>query len=124
MKPERGFRHRRELWPHFPDCSARDISLEDEKTRIKTIYESRFDRMRLLPKSAAATVWNGPDSTDPPSDIDRVLAASQVRVQAASRRRRRSRSSAGPRIHGRRENRWIATYSDHAMIRFTVTGVG
>lgn len=104
--------------------SERDITLEDERSRIKTMYESRFDRMRLLAKSAPATFWNGPGSTDPPSDLDHVLAASHVTFEPFS-------GGAVVEVKGWPEESdeatkgaWIAKYSDHAILRFTVTGVG
>lgn len=64
--------------------SERDITLDDERSRIKKMYESRFDEMRLLAKSAPATFWNGPGSSDPPSDLHHVLAASHVTFEALS----------------------------------------
>jgi hypothetical protein len=100
-----------------------DVSLDDEKSRIKAMYESQFDRMRMLPKSAPATFWNGPGSTDDPSDIDHVLAASQISFD-------QDPSGAEVEVLGWPEEptdaakqAWITRYSDHALIRFTVTGV-
>jgi hypothetical protein len=103
--------------------STWDVSLDDEKSRIKAMYESQFDRMRMLPKSAPATFWNGPGSTDDPSDIDHVLAASQISFD-------QDPSGAEVEVLGWPEEptdaakqAWITRYSDHALIRFTVTGV-
>jgi Endonuclease/Exonuclease/phosphatase family len=103
--------------------SDRDISLDDERNRIKKMYESQFDRMRLLPKTAPATFWNGPASGNLPSDIDHVLAASQVTFNALA-------DGARVEVKGWPEEpsdgakvAWIVKYSDHAMLRFTVTGV-
>ena len=102
--------------------SERDISLDDERSRIQRMYESHFDRMRLLPKSAPATFWNGPGSSDPPSDLDHVLAASHVTFKLDG--------GAAIEVKGWPEEpsdtakaAWIAKYSDHAILRFTVTGV-
>lgn len=103
--------------------SNEGISLDEEESRIKGMYESRYDLMRRLPKSADATFWNGPGSSDPPSDLDHVLAASQISFQ-------KDRNDAEVRVIGwpdeptdAAKQAWITKYSDHALIRFTVTGV-
>jgi hypothetical protein len=60
--------------------SGRDISIDEEIARLRSMYESRFDELVLLEKTANATFWNGPGSSDPPSDIDHVVAASRVHI--------------------------------------------
>jgi hypothetical protein len=79
--------------------------------------------MLLLSKTASATFWNGPGSIDPTSDIDHVLAASHVAFGLLP-------GGASVEVKGWPEEQnddakanWIAKYSDHAVLRFTVTGV-
>ena len=60
--------------------SDRDITIDEEIARLRNMYESRFDDLVLLKKSSNATFWNGPGSSDPPADIDHVVAASRVHI--------------------------------------------
>lgn len=79
--------------------------------------------MILLPKNARATFWNGPGSSDPPSNIDHVLAASHIDFAPAP-------GEGSVEVRGWPEEAsedgkaaWIQQFSDHAILRFTVNGV-
>lgn len=104
--------------------SRRDISIDEEIDRMKHMYESRFDELVLLEKSADATFWNGPGSSDPPSDIDHVVAASRIKLAKLP-------GGGAVEVKGWPElatdaekAEWIRRFSDHALLRFTVEGAG
>ena len=104
--------------------SGRDITIDEEIERLKSMYESRFDHLVLLEKTAAATFWNGPGSSDPPADIDHVVAASRIHFATLS-------GSKAVEVKGWPElasdadkESWIDRFSDHALLRFTIEGAG
>lgn len=104
--------------------SRRDISIHEEIERMRQMYESRFDQLVLLEKSADATFWNGPGSSDPPSDIDHVVAASRITMEPLP-------DGASVAVKGwpeletdEEKGEWIRRFSDHALLRFTVAGAG
>lgn len=104
--------------------SRRDISIEEEIARMRDMYGSRFDELVLLEKSAEATFWNGPGASDPPSDIDHVVAASRITLEKLP-------GGASVAVKGwpelgsdEEKAEWIRRFSDHALLRFTVEGAG
>lgn len=104
--------------------SSRDISIDEEIARLRSMYESRFDELVLLEKTASATFWNGPGSLDPPSDIDHVVAASQVHI-APLPQGQRVEVKGWPELTSDAEKEsWIRRFSDHALLRFTIEGAG
>jgi len=104
--------------------SGRDISIDEEIARLRKMYESRYDDLVLLRKSASATFWNGPGSSDPPSDIDHVVAASRIHMAALSNGEA-VEVKGWPELGTDDEKAtWIRRYSDHALLRFTVEGAG
>jgi hypothetical protein len=104
--------------------SRRDISIEEEITRVRNMYESRYDELVLLEKTADATFWNGPGSSDPPADIDHVVAASRVNL-AALPAGQKVEVKGWPELATDAEKAdWIRRFSDHALLRFTIEGAG
>jgi hypothetical protein len=104
--------------------SGRDITIDEEITRLRNMYESRFDKLVLLKKSAPATFWNGPGSSDPPSDIDHVVAASRIHL-ATLAGGSHVEVKGWPELATDDEKAdWIRRFSDHALLRFTVEGAG
>lgn len=103
--------------------SDRDITLDDERDRIRTMYQSHYDRMVLLPKSAPVTFWNGPGSSDRPSDIDHVLAAAHIDFAALPGGARVEVLGWPQEPTDAAQADWIRRFSDHAILRFTVNGV-
>jgi hypothetical protein len=104
--------------------SSRDISIDEEIARLRSMYESRFDELVLLEKTASATFWNGPGSLDPPSDIDHVVAASRVHI-APLPQGQRVEVKGWPELTSDAEKEsWIRRFSDHALLRFTIEGAG
>ena len=104
--------------------SGRDISIDEEIERLRSMYQSRFDELVLLEKSANATFWNGPGSADPPADIDHVLAASRVHIAAVAGDKA-VEVKGWPELDSDSEKQaWIRRFSDHALLRFTVEGAG
>jgi len=104
--------------------SGRDITIDEEIDRLKSMYESRFDELVLLEKTAGATFWNGPGSSDPPSDIDHVLAASRINI-AKLPDNKAVEVKGWPELDSDAEKAaWIRRFSDHALLRFTVEGAG
>jgi hypothetical protein len=104
--------------------SGRDISTDEEIARLRSMYESRYDKLVLLKKSASATFWNGPGSSDPPSDIDHVVAASRIHMATLSNGEQ-VEVKGWPELGTDAEKAaWIRRYSDHALLRFTVEGAG
>ena len=102
--------------------SDTDISLESEVERIKKMYGSTNDRMPVRKKTHDVTFWNGPGSSDDPSDIDHVAAASCVKLKKLA-------GGAEVEVKGWPEEntnaakkKWINDFSDHALLRFRVTG--
>ena len=86
------------------------------------MYESRFDDLVLLKKSSNATFWNGPGSSDPPADIDHVVAASRIHV-AKLPNGDSVEVKGWPELATDAEKKaWIRRYSDHALLRFTIQG--
>jgi hypothetical protein len=104
--------------------SSRDISIDDEIARLRHMYESRFDELVLLEKTANATFWNGPGSSDPPSDIDHVVAASRVNLTALTGDRKVEVKGWPELGTDADKGAWIRRYSDHALLRFTIEGAG
>jgi hypothetical protein len=104
--------------------SGRDISINEEIARLRNMYESRYDDLVLLEKTADATFWNGPGSSDPPADIDHVVAA--ARVNLATLPDAKSVAVKGwPELATDDEKKaWIGRFSDHALLRFTIEGAG
>ena len=104
--------------------SNRDITIAEEIERLRAMYGSRFDDLVLLGKTSEATFWNGPGSSDPPADIDHVVAASRVRFAPVSGDK--SVAVKGwPELPSDSEKlAWIRRFSDHALLRFTVEGAG
>lgn len=104
--------------------SGRDITIDEEIARVRNMYESRFDELVLLEKTANATFWNGPGSSDPPSDIDHVVAASRVNLTTLATGQIVA-VKGWPELHTDAEKKaWIGRFSDHALLRFTVEGAG
>ena len=104
--------------------SSRDITIEEEIDRMRHMYESRFDELVLLGKTANATFWNGPGSSDPPSDIDHVVAASRINL-AMLPGGKSVEVKGWPELGTDDEKaQWIRRFSDHALLRFTVEGAG
>ncbi len=105
--------------------SGRDISLDEEINRVRTMYESRYDDLVMLEKTAPATFWNGPGSSDPPSDIDHVVAASRVNLAPVGSSGQVVEVKGWPELTEDSDKAdWIRRFSDHALLRFTVEGAG
>ena len=104
--------------------SRRDISIDEEITRVRNMYESRYDELVLLEKTAGATFWNGPGSSDPPADIEHVVAASRVRL-ARPPGGQKAEVKCWPELATDTEKGgWIRRWSDHALLRFTIEDAG
>ena len=104
--------------------SGRDISIDEEIARLRNMYESRYDDLVLLEKTADATFWNGPGSSDPPADIDHVVAAARVNL-ATLPHGQTVEVKGWPELATDDEKRaWIQRFSDHALLRFTIEGAG
>lgn len=104
--------------------SRRDITISEEIDRMKHMYESRYDELVLLQKNADATFWNGPGSSDPPSDIDHVVAASRINMTALPEGRSVEVKGWPELATDEEKAAWIRRFSDHALLRFTVEGAG
>ena len=104
--------------------SRRDISIDEEIDRVRNMYESRYDELVLLEKTADSTFWNGPGSSDPPADIDHVVAASRVNL-ATLPAGQTVEVKGWPELETDAEKgEWIRRFSDHALLRFTIEGAG
>ena len=102
--------------------SDRDITIDEEIARLRNMYQSRFDDLVLLKKTSNATFWNGPGSSDPPADIDHVVAASRVHV-AKLPNGDSVQVKGWPELTTDAEKAaWIRRFSDHALLRFTIQG--
>jgi len=102
--------------------SDADVELVDEVKRLRTMYGSRFDHMPVRDKTREHTFWNGPGTSDPPSDIDHVAAAERIQfapVNGAEVEVKGWPEEPSPEAMGN----WIGDFSDHALLRFEVTGV-
>ncbi len=104
--------------------SRRDISIDEEITRVRNMYESRYDELVLLEKTADATFWNGPGSSDPPSDIDHVVAASRVNLATLPAGQTVEVKGWPELATDTEKGEWIRRFSDHALLRFTIEGAG
>lgn len=103
--------------------SPKDIELVDEVARLKEMYSSRWDLMPVREKTHPTTFWNGPGSSDDPSDLDHIAAAQRVHFAPVG--------GAEVEVKGWPEEatdeakaQWISDFSDHALLRFEVTGAG
>jgi hypothetical protein len=106
--------------------SNTDVTTGDEVSRLHQMYGSQFDQMPVRVKSQPHTFWNGPGSSDPPVDLDHVIAAERINFEAVA-----GTANAEVEVKGWPEETtdvaraaWIAAFSDHAALRFTVTGAG
>jgi len=104
--------------------SRRDISIDEEIARVRSMYESRYDELVLLEKTADATFWNGPGSSDPPSDIDHVVAASRVNLATLPQGQTVEVKGWPELASDSEKGEWIRRFSDHGLLRFTVEGAG
>ena len=86
------------------------------------MYESRFDDLVLLKKTTNATFWNGPGSSDPPADIDHVVAASRVHVAKLPNGDSVEVKGWPEMTTDTEKEAWIRRFSDHALLRFTIQG--
>ena len=102
--------------------SARDLEISDEIARLNQLYSSPYDRMRLRPKTHGATFWNGPGSSDPPADLDHVIAAQRVRLAANGEGKEIEVLGWREEMSDQARGKWISEYSDHALLRFKVIG--
>ena len=107
--------------------SDQDIELEDEVARLKEMYGSRWDLMPVREKTHPTTFWNGPGSSDDPSDLDHVAAAERVQFAPVAG----AGNGAEIEVKGWPEEatdaakgQWIRDFSDHALLRFEVVGAG
>lgn len=99
--------------------SPADISTAEENARLAAMYGSRFDDMPLRTKTHAVTFWNGPGSSDPPVDIDHVVAASNVQFAPVGGAEVEVKGWPELATPGQQGD-WIRRFSDHAILRFTV----
>ena len=104
--------------------SRRDISIDEEITRVRNMYESRYDELVLLEKTADATFWNGPGSSDPPADIDHVVAASRVHLATLPAGQKVEVKGWPELATDTEKGEWIRRFSDHALLRFTIEDAG
>ena len=102
--------------------SDRDITIDEEIARLRNMYESRFDDLVLLKKTTNATFWNGPGSSDPPADIDHVVAASRVHVAKLPNGDSVEVKGWPEMPTDAEKEAWIQRFSDHALLRFTIQG--
>ena len=102
--------------------SDRDITIDEEIARLRNMYESRFDDLVLLKKTTNATFWNGPGSSDPPADIDHVVAASRVHVAKLPNGDSVEVKGWPEMTTDAEKEAWIRRFSDHALLRFTIQG--
>lgn len=101
--------------------SGKDLSGAEELTRIDKILGGK--KLRRQPKSHSATFNNGSASSYPPADLDHVYASDNCQLLEAS-------PGVTVRVAGWAEqtspaqvDQWIAAFSDHAPLIFTVTGL-
>ncbi len=102
--------------------SKSDIELKKELERLNKMYGSARDGMPIRKKTHDVTFWNGPGSSDPQSNIDHVAAAKQIQfdqVAGADIEVKGWPEEATPAKQGK----WIGDFSDHALLRFRVTGI-
>lgn len=102
--------------------SDRDITIDEEIARLRNMYESRFDDLVLLKKTTNATFWNGPGSSDPPADIDHVVAASRIHVAKLPNGDSVEVKGWPEMPTDAEKEAWIQRFSDHALLRFTIQG--
>lgn len=102
--------------------SDRDITIDEEIARLRNMYESRFDDLVLLKKTTNATFWNGPGSSDPPADIDHVVAASRIHVAKLPNGDSVEVKGWPEMTTDAEKEAWIRRFSDHALLRFTIQG--
>ncbi len=102
--------------------STADITEAEEVARLTAMYGSRPDNMSLRPKSHPVTFWNGPGSSDPPADLDHVIAARHVEFAADATGAQVQVLGWPEEITDNDKASWIADFSDHALLKFTVTG--
>ena len=102
--------------------SDRDITIDEEIARLRNMYESRFDDLVLLKKTTNATFWNGPGSSDPPADIDHVVAASRIHIAKLPNGDSVEVKGWPEMTTDTEKEAWIRRFSDHALLRFTIQG--
>ena len=103
--------------------SDADVELDDEVARLKKMYGSSRDKMPVRDKTHLATFWNGPGSSDDPSDIDHVAAAEQIQFKAVGNNAAIEVKGWPEKLTPQEQGEWISDFSDHALLRFEVTGV-
>jgi hypothetical protein len=78
--------------------------------------------MRRLLKDEDATWWNGPGSSDPPSNLDHVVASGHLQFKQFGGK---DVTVLGWPKEGTdaKKAKWIADYSDHGLLYFEVQKV-
>ena len=96
--------------------SDKDIKGDEELSRYKEIFDVR--NMSLVPKDRNATLWGGPGSAYPPSDVDHAFASNHLNIRHGVADQDMGMSVKGWPELGTDEERgqWINQLSDHAMI--------
>lgn len=102
--------------------STRDVAIGEEIARLEDMYSSHYDQMALRQKTQPATFWNGPGSSNPPSDLDHVLAADRVVMEQVANGAEIVVKGWPEEATDAAKEAWIADFSDHALLRFRVTG--
>ena len=100
--------------------STKDLSSDEEIGRLKARCPSR--KLVVLDKSEPATFFNGSTSSIPPSNLDHVVASDHLTFK----------NFGGAQVSVRgwpqeptpaAKDKWIAKFSDHAMLFFEVQKV-
>jgi exonuclease III len=100
--------------------SDKDLTAEEEIARLKARCPTR--RLTVLEKNELATFWPGSRSSLPPSNLDHVVASDHLKF----------RSFGGVPVSVRgwpqeptdaKKDKWVAKFSDHAMLFFEVQKV-
>jgi len=100
--------------------ASRNIAQGDELTKLR--QEAKRVGMRLLEKDQAHTWSNGSKSTIPPSNLDQVIVADHLTFKAFSQAEVSVRGWPTEQ-NTAKQDAWIASYSDHALLYLEVQAV-
>jgi len=91
----------------------RDIRPDTELKRLDG--RAKRAKMRRLSKNAPHTFWNGTGSSLPPSDLDHIVASSNVSFKLFNGHSVSVRGWTDGPTAGKKDS-WIAKYSDHCLL--------
>lgn len=106
----------------YPHGREFDIRGEDEIDRLRERAAAGSRGMKLLDKTEPFTFFNGSSSSIGPSDLDHVLASTEIIFAEFAGSARVKVTGWPQQTTNAKKDKWISDFSDHAFLTFDVMG--